>query len=271
MLLGATNITKQYRYFDNFLFSSRATLKALDNVSLSVKKGCCLGIVGESGSGKTTLAKIITGIVEPDSGVVSFKGKPITDKTIYREYRKNVQMVFQDPYLSLNPRLRIASAFSDIIKEHITKDKREIRKILLNAMNEVGLSEEHLERYPHQFSGGQCQRLSIARCLVLDPEIIVADEPVSALDVSLSAQVLNLLKKLKKEGKTIILIAHDLAIVKFLCDEILVIKKGIVQEYGAASDIFSSPISSYTKELITSSMLKETSLRSNYQKTLSGA
>src|SRR5690606_37381132 len=107
--------------------------------------------------------------------------------------------------------------------------------------------EEHLERYPHQFSGGQCQRLSSARCLVLDPEIIVADEPVSALDVSLSAQVLNLLKKLKKEGKTIILIAHDLAIVKFLCDEVLVIKKGVVQEYGVASDIFSSPRSSYTK------------------------
>jgi len=169
-------------------------------------------------------------------------------------------MVFQDPYSSLNPRLKISSAFSDIVKEHITKDKREIRKILLSAINEVGLSEEHLERYPHQFSGGQCQRLSIARCLVLDPEIIVADEPVSALDVSLSAQVLNLLKKLKKEGKTIILIAHDLAIVKFLCDEVLVIKKGVVQEYGVASDIFSSPRSSYTKELITSSMLKETYL-----------
>jgi len=257
LLLKADNITKRFKLFDTFLKSSKEYIYALNNISLSLKKGVCLGIVGESGSGKTTLARILADIIKPDKGEVRYKGLPISDKKIYREYRRNVQMVFQDPYSSLNPRLTIHSSFSDILKEHITKDKTKISEIISNTIKKVGLEEDHVHRYPHQFSGGQRQRISIARALILDPEIIIADEPISALDVSLAAQILNLLKILKNEGKTIVLIAHDLAVVKFICDEIIVLKKGELVEQGTNFEIFNNPKSQYTKNLINASLLKE--------------
>lgn len=260
-ILSAEGIVKDYKISDSFFQRSGKLIRALDNVDLRVEKGSCIGIVGESGSGKTTLAKIISGIVSPDKGIVKFRGESIYNKKNFGEYRKNVQMVFQDPYSSLNPRLKIFTSFSDIIKTHITKDINLIKKIAIENIKKVGLDEEHLYRYPHQFSGGQRQRISIARCLLLDPEVIIADEPVSALDVSLAAQILNLLKDLKREGKTIILIAHDLAIVKFICDEIMVLKKGVVQEYGKKEQIFSFPNSEYTRELIESSLIKESYIR----------
>ncbi|MCA1933147.1 MAG: ATP-binding cassette domain-containing protein [Calditerrivibrio sp.] len=260
-ILSAEGITKEYRISDNFFQRSNKLIKALDNVSFSIEKGNCIGIVGESGSGKTTLAKIVSGVLLPEKGVVKFRGESIYKKTDFLEYRKNVQMVFQDPYSSLNPRLKIFTVFSDIIKTHITRDHEVIKKIAVDNLKKVGLDEEHLYRYPHQFSGGQRQRLSIARCLLLDPEVIIADEPVSALDVSLAAQILNLLKNLKREGKTIILIAHDLAIVKFICDEVMVLKNGVIQEYGKKEQIFNSPNSEYTKELIESSLVKESYIR----------
>ncbi len=257
ILLEATDVSKQFKLFDTFFKRSQEKITALDNISLSLEKGRCLGIVGESGSGKTTLAKILADIIKPDSGVIKYKGRDINDKNIYNEYRRNVQMVFQDPYSSLNPRLTILSSFSDIIKEHITKNKVEIKELVINTIKKVGLEEEHIYRYPHQFSGGQRQRIAIARALILDPEIIIADEPISALDVSIAAQILNLLKTIKKDGKTIVLIAHDLAVVKFICDEIIVLKKGVMVERGTNFEIFNNPKTDYTRNLIDASLMKE--------------
>ncbi|MCX8084795.1 MAG: ATP-binding cassette domain-containing protein [Calditerrivibrio sp.] len=260
-LLAVENVTKRYRYFDTFFKRSSDYIVALDNISFSLEKGKCLGIVGESGSGKTTLAKIIADIIKPDAGKVYFLGSDISDPKKHRDYRKNVQFVFQDPYLSLNPRLTILSAFSDILKEHTALNKKEIHTTIISQLQKVGLEAEHIHRYPHQFSGGQRQRLAIARALLLNPAIIIADEPISALDVSLAAQILNLLKTLKKEGKTIILIAHDLAVVKFICDDILVLKKGKLVEAGSNLEIFNNPKTDYTKSLINASIAKETSLK----------
>lgn len=257
ILLEAIEVSKQFKLFDTFFKRSHEKITALDSISLSLEKGRCLGIVGESGSGKTTLAKILADIIKPDSGVVKYKGIDINDKKIHREYRRNVQMVFQDPYSSLNPRLTILSSFSDIIREHITKNRAEIKELVINAIKKVGLEEEHIYRYPHQFSGGQRQRIAIARALILNPEIIIADEPISALDVSIAAQILNLLKSIKKDGKTIVLIAHDLAVVKFICDEIIVLRKGVMVERGTNFEIFNNPKTDYTKSLIDASLMKE--------------
>ena len=257
ILLEAVEVSKRFKLFDTFLKTSKDYVTALDKVSFQLKQGRCLGIVGESGSGKSTLARIIANIIKPDSGIVKYKGIDINDKKIYKEYRKNLQIVFQDPYSSLNPRLTVYSVFADIIKEHITKDKNKIKNIIVDLMKKVGLEEEHIYRYPNQFSGGQRQRIAIARSLILDPEIIIADEPISALDVSLAAQILNLLKKFKQEGKTIILIAHDLAVVKFICDDIIVLRKGVLVEKGSNFEIFSNPKSEYTRNLINASLLKE--------------
>ncbi len=253
-ILELKSVNKQYRAFEGFFKGSSVTINAVDNISLSIQKGRSLGIVGESGSGKTTLAKLITDITRPDSGSVLYKGKDIrqADKTEYPAYRRNVQMVFQDPYLSLNPKLTIFSAMKDGIEKYY--GKKGLREKCAKYLNMVGLDEEYLDRYPHEFSGGQRQRLSIARALSLDPEIIVADEPVSSLDVSVQAQILNLMKKLKLEnGLTFILISHDLSVVSFLCDDVLVMNKGQMVEYGSVEDVLNNPRQEYTKNLLTAS------------------
>lgn len=251
-LITLTNLTKHYRAFEGMFKGSDTLIKAVDNISLSIKKGRSLGIVGESGSGKTTLAKLISDIIKPDSGKVSYKGEDIGNISDYSDYRKNVQMVFQDPYLSLNPKLTIFSAMKDALKANGYTD--DFRTRCRHFIEMVGLEDEHLDRYPHQFSGGQRQRVSIARALLLEPEIIIADEPVSSLDVSVQAQILNLMKKLKLEnGVTFILISHDLAVVSFLCDEVLVMKHGEMVEYGTVEDVLHNPKEDYTRKLLEAS------------------
>jgi len=253
IILQLKKIYKHYRAFEGIFKGSSTNIKAVDGISIDIIKGRSLGIVGESGSGKTTLAKIIADIIKPDSGEVLFHGEEISNlKDKYGHYRKNVQVVFQDPYLSLNPKLTIFSAMKDGLKVHgIEGDPREICGEYLEM---VGLEKEHLDRYPHEFSGGQRQRVSIARALSLQPEIIIADEPVSSLDVSVQAQILNLLKKLKLEnGVTFILISHDLAVVSFLCDDIIVMQDGTMMEYGTVDKVLNSPENEYTKELIEAS------------------
>ncbi|WP_303852289.1 ABC transporter ATP-binding protein [Seleniivibrio woodruffii] len=252
-LLKLNNLTKQYRAFEGIFKGSSTIIKAVDNISLSITKGRSLGIVGESGSGKTTLAKILTGIIMQDSGEVLYKGRDIHALgKDYQEYRRNVQMVFQDPYLSLNPKLTVFSSMKDAVIKY--SGKKNVRQECENYLAMVGLDKEYLDRYPHEFSGGQRQRLSIARALSLNPEIIVADEPVSSLDVSVQSQILNLMKKLKLENSlTFILISHDLAVVSFLCDDILVMNRGEAVEYGTAQEVLENPQQEYTKRLIAAS------------------
>jgi len=259
-LLRLENVTKTFRAFDSAFKKSKVTIHAVDNITFSIKSGSSIGIVGESGSGKTTIAKLITGVHKPDSGKIFYKDELLDtpSKTLYNDFRKNIQMIFQDPYSSLNPKLTIFSTLKDGIKKYITTDKKEIYKRCSDILKTVGLDEAHLKRYPHQFSGGQMQRISIARALSIEPEMIVADEPVSSLDVSIQAQILNLLKKLQKNsGTTLLMIAHDLAIVNFLCDETLVIYKGNAMEYGQTKEVLKKPLHPYTKNLIEASVKKD--------------
>jgi len=253
LLLRLNDISKTYRAFEGIFKGSSTIIKAVDNISVDIKRGSSLGIVGESGSGKTTLAKIISDIIKPDAGEVFFHGKNVNKLTDdYKDYRRNVQVVFQDPYLSLNPKLTIFSAMKDALKVHGIKGDQ--RTICGDYMEMVGLEREHLDRYPHEFSGGQRQRISIARALSLEPEIIIADEPVSSLDVSVQAQILNLMKKLKLEKNvTFILISHDLAVVSYLCDDILVMHDGKMVEYGTVDSVLKNPEKEYTKKLLAAS------------------
>ncbi|QAR33754.1 ABC transporter ATP-binding protein [Geovibrio thiophilus] len=251
-LLELKDATKIYTAFEGLFAGSGTSFRATDGISLILEQGKALGIVGESGSGKTTAAKIICDIIRPDAGEVLYKGENIrTLGKKYAGYRKNVQMIFQDPYTSLNPKLTVFSSMYDGIAAHSAMSKAEIRAKCETLMEMVGLEKEHLDRFPHEFSGGQRQRVSIARALSLEPEIIVADEPVSSLDVSVQAQILNLLKKLSKENNiTLVLISHDLAVVSFLCDEVIVMNKGKIVERGTADEVIRSPKEEYTKKLL---------------------
>ena len=223
-------------------------IEAVKNLSLQLTKGKTLGIVGESGSGKTTLAKLILGIEKPDSGQVLFEGRKHSELSA-SEKSLMVQMVFQDPHSSLNPKKRI---FDTIAEPLIIKGKMNQQTVLDTALK-VGLSVEMLTKFPHMLSGGQKQRVAIARALILSPRLIVCDEPVSALDVSVQAQVLNLLKDLKQqEQQTMIFISHDLNVVRYIADEILVIYKGEIVEKNSNQAIFSNPQHSYTKMLLNS-------------------
>jgi ABC-type oligopeptide transport system ATPase subunit len=252
-IIDVRNVSKTFSISEGIFSSSTAKVKAVNNVSLQINKGVALGIVGESGSGKTTLANIIADIIRPDKGEVLYKGERVNAKSpSYKDYRKNVQVVFQDPYSSLNPRLKIITMLKDGFKAHFKSN--DYMGVFIQTFAKVGLKEEFLYRYPHEFSGGQRQRISIARALILDPEVIIADEPVSALDVSVQSQILNIFKELKvKENKTIILISHDLAVVNFLCDYTVVMYKGVDVEYGKTEDIINNPRHPYTKTLIDSS------------------
>ncbi len=253
-ILELDNVTKIFTTVGG-VFQKGSSFKAVNKVSFKVEKGKSLGIVGESGSGKSTIAKLICNIHKADTGSILFKGRNINllKKDDFINYRKNVQMVFQDPNNTLNPKLKIRSALSDGIKQYITQDKNEIEHHLQSLMEMVGLEKEYLERYPHEFSGGQRQRISIARALSINPEIIIADEPVSSLDVSVQAQILNLMKSLQKKGITFILISHSLAVVSNMCENIIVMQKGSMVESGSTDKVLSNPQSEYTKNLLKAS------------------
>jgi len=230
--------------------------KAVDDVSFKVFKGETLGLVGESGCGKTTLGRTLLRLIEPTKGKIIYNGIDLTAKksSVLQKLRKEIQLIFQDPYSSLNPRLTIGAAITEPMKVHgvITSEKLRKEKVI-NLLEKVNLKAEHYNRYPHEFSGGQRQRIVIARALALNPSFIVCDESVSALDVSVQAQVLNLLNDLKKEfGFTIIFISHDLAVVRYISDRIMVMNKGKIEESGPADSIYFNPQSSYTKKLIAS-------------------
>lgn len=229
-------------------------IKAVDDVSFDVFPGETLGLVGESGCGKTTLGRTIIRLIEPTSGEVIFKGKNFAELhgASLRAMRKHIQIIFQDPYSSLNPRMTIGNAIMEPMQVHQLHNNDSLRKEkVIELLGKVSLKPEHFDRYPHEFSGGQRQRICIARALALEPKFIICDESVSALDVSVQAQVLNLLNELKREfGLTYIFISHDLSVVKFMSDRMIVMNKGRIEEMGDPDDIYVSPKSEYTKRLI---------------------
>ncbi|MBO6057735.1 MAG: ABC transporter ATP-binding protein [Bacteroidales bacterium] len=229
-------------------------VKAVDDVCLDVYPGETLGLVGESGCGKTTLGRSILRLVEPSEGKIIFEGKDVMSLSgnDLREYRKHAQIVFQDPYSSLNPKMRVGDAIAEPMSVHgLEPDAKRRRDKVCELLTEVGLQPEHYQRYPHEFSGGQRQRICIARALAVHPKLIICDESVSALDVSVQAQVLNLLNRLKKDfGFTYIFISHDLSVVRFMSDRILVMYNGCPVELGDADEIFNNPKNEYTKKLI---------------------
>ena len=229
-------------------------IKSVDDVSFDVYPGETLGLVGESGCGKTTLGRSILRLVEPTSGNVIFEGRDITklNNKELREYRKQAQIIFQDPYSSLNPRICIGDSIAEPMMVHgIEKDAKKRRERVCHLLEEVGLEVSHYQRYPHEFSGGQRQRICIARALAVNPKLIICDESVSALDVSVQAQVLNLINRLKKEfGFTYIFISHDLGVVRFMSDRVVVMYNGKIQEMNEADALFNNPQNDYTKKLI---------------------
>lgn len=245
-LIQIDHITKQYS------LGSGRSLKALDQVSLSVYSGETLGIVGESGSGKSTLARIIMGAELPDSGRVLYQGEPVSLHTRKERlhFAGKAQMIFQDSYASLNPRMTIRTSIAENLLLHGIRDKKVIGEEVDKILLQVGLSPETGDRFPHELSGGQRQRVGIARALILKPEFLILDEPVSSLDLSVQSQILNLLMKLKKElGLTYLFIAHDLNLVQYISDRIAVLYKGCVVETGESDALCSSPSHAYTKTL----------------------
>ena len=230
-------------------------VQAVSDVSFNLQKGSIVGLVGESGSGKTTLGRCILRLIEPSSGSVNLEGNnllELSNKKL-REIRKRMQIIFQDPFSSLNPRMRIKDIIAEGIKVHdklSSENERFIR--VAELMEEVGLQSDQMSRYPHEFSGGQRQRVGIARALAVNPEFIVADESVSALDVSVQAQILNLMLSLRdKHNLTILFIAHDLSVVEYLCDQVVVLYLGKVVESGNAKDVYSNPQHPYTRALMS--------------------
>ncbi|MFF0428047.1 dipeptide ABC transporter ATP-binding protein [Streptomyces sp. NPDC004520] len=228
---------------------------AVKGVSLHVARGETLGLVGESGSGKSTIARVLTGLRRPTSGEVLFDGRDVsgaaTDTRLRRELSRDVQLVFQDPYASLNPRHTVEQIVTTPLRLHTDLDRAERGKRAAELLEQVGLSPSHLSRHPHEFSGGQRQRIGIARALAVRPRLVIADEPVSALDVSVQAQVLNLLMNLREElGLSLLFISHDLAVVRHFCDRIAVLNQGELVETGPRDTVFDSPAASYTRELL---------------------
>lgn len=236
------------------LFSSAKTVKAVDGVSLDIKKGETLGLVGESGCGKSTLGKAILRLTEPTGGKVFYNGRDLAHlpHSAMREQRKHLQMIFQDPYASLNPRMTVGNIIGEPIRTFGLEKGGSVESQVQDLMETVGLSRRFIKRYPHEFSGGQRQRIGIARALAVDPEFIVADEPISALDVSIQAQIMNLMERLQAEKNlTYLFISHDLRAVRHLSDRVAVMYLGRIVELAPGKDIYADPLMPYTKALIS--------------------
>jgi oligopeptide/dipeptide ABC transporter ATP-binding protein len=258
ILFEVKNLKKYYPVYRGFLKKHVNDVKALDDINLTVYKGETLGIVGESGCGKTTLGKTLMLLTKPTAGKIDYnfgtERKDITklSRAELFNFRKQVQMVFQDPYSALNPVKKIYDAFDEPLLVHGYTNKKDRNNRINKAMSMVNLQSDYLYRYPHEFSGGQRQRLSIARVLGLNPKVIICDEPVSALDVSIQAQVLNLMKKIKEElDLTYIFIAHDLSVVQYMSDRIIVMYLGKIVEIASKEDLYRKPMHPYTEALLS--------------------
>ena len=253
----------------HFKLDRKTTVKAVDNVSFHIYEGETFGLVGESGSGKSTTGRSIIRLYDPTSGEIIFDGKNISEKKLKKSDRvhvnKNMQMIFQDPMACLNPRMTVGDIIAEGLDIHgICKNKEERTQRVYELLRTVGLNEQHANRYPHEFSGGQRQRIGIARALAIEPKFIIADEPISALDVSIQAQVVNLLRKLQKEnGLTYLFIAHDLSMVKYISDRIGVMNKGKLVELASADELYENPLHPYTKSLLSAIPLPDPDYEKN--------
>ena len=252
-LLEIRNLEKEYFFSAGFLGKTKS-FKAVDDVSLKLYEGETLGLVGESGCGKSTLGNAILQLDKATAGQIFYRGQDITNigKEELKNLRKEIQIIFQDPYSSLNPRIQVGKAIMEPMQVHkLYKDDKERKAKTIEILEQVGLTPEHFDRYPHEFSGGQRQRIGIARTIALQPKMIVCDESVSALDISVQAQVLNLLNDLKDNfGFSYIFISHDLAVVKYMSDQVVVMNKGKIEETADADVLYATPKSAYTRKLI---------------------
>jgi peptide/nickel transport system ATP-binding protein len=255
-LLEVSDLKVYFRSSKGFLGGVKEEVQAVNGIDLKIQKGETVGLVGESGCGKTTAGRAILHLIRPTEGTVLYDGQSLgtLTKEALLEYRKKMQIIFQDPYASLNPRLTIEQALTEPMLVHkIGKDRSSRRDMVVNLLEEVGLTSEHLLRYPHEFSGGQRQRICVARALAVEPEFIVCDECVSAMDVSVQAQVLNLLQELQQKRQlTYLFISHDLSVVKFISDKVVVMHAGKIVESGTAQEVYANPREDYTKDLIAS-------------------
>jgi oligopeptide transport system ATP-binding protein len=262
------------KYFDiNVGLFKNKPLKAVDDVSFSIKKGETLGLVGESGCGKTTVGRTLLHLYKPTAGEIIYDGKKLESAADLKEYRKKATMVFQDPYSSLNPRMTVSDIIGEPIDVHkLYKNQADRRDRILELMSKVGLNSEHASRYAHEFSGGQRQRIGIARALAVNPEFIVCDEPVSALDVSIQAQVINMFGELQEElGLTYLFLAHDLLVVRHISDRIAVMYLGRMVELADAEEIHMHPLHPYTKSLLSAIPVPDPKIaRANQRIVLNG-
>jgi len=251
-LLQVENLSKSFPSRRGFLAPAAGPVRAVDSVSFTVSRGEAFAIVGESGCGKSTVGRALLRLIEPDAGAVRFDGVNLIDLAArdLRPYRRRLQMIFQDPYSSLNPRRSIGQTLAEPLRVHGVVGAEAIEQRVIALLAEVGLPPEARTRYPHEFSGGQRQRIGIARALALEPQLIVADEPVSALDVSIQAQVLVLLRRLMRErGLAFVFISHDLAVVRYFCQRVAVMYLGRMVEQGPVADMFDAPLHPYTRML----------------------
>lgn len=254
VLYSLKNIKKHYPVKGGIFKTVKGHVKAVDGITLDIFKGETLGVVGESGCGKSTFGRTILGLETPTDGMMVFKGDDISGKTSrqLKPYKKDMQMIFQDPYASLNPKQRIGDALEEALIIHTNLSAGDRRSKVFELLREVGLKEEHYDRYPHEFSGGQRQRIGIARAISINPSFIVCDEPVSALDVSVQAQVIKLLKDLQgKHDLTYLFVSHDLGVVRHLCDRVLVMYLGQMVELAPVAKLYENPTHPYTDALLS--------------------
>ena len=254
ILLEVKNLKKHFPIKSSVFSKQKGAVKAVDGISFNIKRGTTMGLVGESGCGKSTVGRTILRLIDKTEGEVLFRGKEIFElgKNELRELRTNMQIIFQDPYSSLSPRLPIGEIIGEAVKEHDIVPKDKYEEYLDDVMASCGLQPYHKDRYPHEFSGGQRQRICIARALAVNPEFIVCDEPVSALDVSIQAQIINLLKDLQESRNlTYLFISHDLSVVEHIADTVGVMYLGSLVEYGRTEDIFRNPAHPYTQALLS--------------------
>ena len=265
-ILEVKNLKKYFPIKKNLLGKPLVNLKAVDNVSFNVKAGTTIGIVGESGCGKTTLGRTILKLYDIDGGEVYFNGTNITNlkRGQMRKYRTEMQLIFQDPYSSLPPRMTVGNIIAEAVKVHKIVPKDKVSQHVRDIMTKCGLPVQYYDRYPHEFSGGQRQRICIARALAVNPKLVICDEPVSALDVSIQAQIINLLKELQnKMGLTYVFISHDLSVVKYITDQILVMYLGNTMEFGDTDDIFDNPLHPYTQALFSAVPVPDPDIKMN--------